>query len=251
MITIKNTFAQEKMARAGTLLAALFELLYTFIEPGMSTHVVDAFIEKYLDTHKLRSSSKGYLGYRHVSCISVNDEVVHGVPRTTTILASGDLIKIDICASYEGYCADMARSFVLGTADKAVSDFIKVGQSALDKGIAAAQDGARLSDISAAIQDEVEKHGFGVVREIAGHGIGKKMHEDPEILNYGKRGCGPVIRPGMAFALEPMITMGDYKIFLLPDGWTAKTVDKSLAVHVEDTIIVTKNGPVIITRAGL
>ncbi len=248
MITIKNTFAQEKMARAGSLLAVLFETLYTFIEPGMTTHEVDAFIEKYLDTHSLRSSSKGYLGYRHVSCISVNDEVVHGVPRTTTVLASGDLVKIDICASYDGYCADMARSFVLGTADKAVLDFIGVGQSALDKGIAAAQEGARVSDMSAAIQHEVEKHGYGVVREFAGHGIGKKMHEDPEILNYGKRGCGPVIRPGMAFALEPMITMGDYTIFLLPDGWTAKTVDKSLAVHVEDTIIVTKNGPVIITR---
>ncbi|MBA3751978.1 type I methionyl aminopeptidase [Candidatus Dependentiae bacterium] len=248
MITIKNSFAQEKMAIAGSLLAQLFEKLYTFVQPGMTTHAVDAFIENYLTAHKLKSSSKGYLGYKHVSCISVNDEVVHGVPRETTVLALGDLIKIDICASYDGYCADMARSFVLGAVDKAVADFIQTGQSALDKGIAAAQEGARLSDISAAVQQEVESHGYGVVREFAGHGIGKKMHEDPEILNYGKRGCGPVIRAGMAFAIEPMITMGDYKIFLLPDGWTAKTVDKSLAVHVEDTIIITNNGPVIITR---
>ncbi len=247
MITIKNTYAQEKMIQAGELLAALFEKLQGIVEPGMTTLAIDIFIEGYLMKNKMVSCSKGYMGYRHSSCISVNDEVVHGVPREQKI-AEGDLVKIDVCASYSGYCADMARPFFLGKPEKEVQNFINVAQVALDKGIAKACPGEKVSNISAAIQGEVERHGYGVVREFAGHGIGKKMHEDPEILNYGKAGKGPEIRPGMAFAIEPMITRGDYQVYLLKDGWTVKTVDKSLAAHVEDTVIVTEHGPKITTR---
>ncbi len=248
MITIKNTFAQDKMATAGQLLAELFELLREWIEPGMTTLSIDAYIEKYQIAHKLRSTMKGYLSYKHVSCISVNDEVVHGVPREGVKITQGDLVKIDVCASYEGYCADMERGFYLGTPQPEVAQFIRIAQSSLDKGISCARPGERLSTLSATIQKEVESHGYGVVREFAGHGIGKKMHEDPEILNYGTPDSGPVIKPGMAFAIEPMITMGDYRIYVLNDGWTVKTVDKSLAAHVEDTVIVTEHGPRIITR---
>lgn len=249
MISIKNTYARERMAEAGQLLARLFVLLEKWMEPGMSTLMIDAYIEEYLLSNKMVSSTKGYLGrYHHSSCISVNDEVVHGVPRDTVKIADGDLVKIDVCASYNGYCADMARSFFLGEVSQEVKDFVNVAQNALDKGIEQACEGGRLSNISAAIQKEVESHGYGVVREFAGHGIGKKMHEDPEILNYGKAGAGPVIRPGMAFAIEPMITMGNFAVYVLPDGWTVKTVDKSLAAHVEDTVIVTEHGPDIITR---
>lgn len=248
MITIKNTYAQEKMMVAGTLLAGLFEQLREWIEPGMTTAYIDGFIESYLDKHKLRTTLKGYLGYRHVSCISINDEVVHGVPRDTVKTAEGDLIKIDVCASYDGYCADMARAYYVGQAPENVMHFIEVAQKSLDAGIAHTRVGERLGTVSAAIQRVIEDHKFGIVQEFAGHGIGKKMHEDPEILNYGKAGTGPEIKVGMAFAIEPMLTMGDRRIYVLNDGWTVKTVDKSLAMHVEDTVLVTEHGPKIITR---
>jgi methionyl aminopeptidase len=248
MITIKNSYAQEKMARAGQLLAQLFEALGHWMEPGMNTLAIDGYIESYLKDNKLVSTTKGYLTYKHSSCISVNDEVVHGVPRDTMKVHEGDLIKIDVCASYDGYCADMARSFMLGTVTPQIAQFVSVAQAALDAGIAQVQVGARLSNVSAAIQQKTEAHGYGVVREFAGHGIGKKMHEDPEIVNFGKPGSGPVMKAGMTFAIEPMITMGDFSVYVLDDGWTVKTVDSSLAAHVEDTVLVTDQGPKILTR---
>jgi methionyl aminopeptidase len=248
MITIKNVHAQECMAVTGKLLAELFEILKEWIEPGMTTLQVDTFIDQYTQKNKMLSCTKGYHGYRHASCISVNDEVVHGVPHERSKLVEGDLVKIDVCASYNGYCADMARPFFLGVLSKEVADFLDTAQEALNVGIASAKPGERLGTVSAAIQNVVEQRGYGVIREFAGHGIGKKMHEAPEILNYGKAGSGPVIKSGMAFALEPMITMGNYRVYVLEDGWTVKTVDKSLAAHVEDTVIVTDNGPKIITR---
>lgn len=249
MITIKNSYARSRMTEAGQRLARLFIALGEWIEPGMTTLDIDTYIEDNLQQNKLVSSMKGYLGkYHHVSCISVNDEVVHGIPTKEKTIVAGDIVKVDVCASFDGYCADMARCFFMQPVKLETLDFIAAADGALEKGIEQAQPGNHLSDISAAIQQEVESHGYGVVREFAGHGIGKKMHEDPEILNYGKPGKGPVIRPGMAFAIEPMITMGDYKIYIAQDGWTVKTQDKSMAAHVEDTVIVTENGPEIITR---
>ena len=191
----------------------------------------------------------GYRGYKHVSCISVNDVVVHGVPAASVILKDGDLVKVDICASHDGYCADMARAFFIGKPKPEAEKLVAVAESALKKGIEKARAGNRLGDISAAIQAEVEKNGFGVVRDFARHGIGKQMHEDPEILNYGKAGQGPLLQPGMTFALEPMITQGNYKVYVADDGWTVKTSDKSLAAHVEDTIAITHDEPKVLTRS--
>ncbi len=249
MITIKDKRARDKMAAAGQLLAQVFAEIAPYLRENMSTLDIDTLIAQELSRKKLVSQSKGYKGYQHVSCISVNDEVVHGVPRASKVLKSGDLVKIDVCASFDGYCADMARCFFVGQQAHASSErLVDVAYKALDRGIENAVVGGRLSDISAAIQEEVEKHGFGVVREFAGHGIGRSMHEDPEIVNYGKRGHGPLLKAGMAFALEPMITLGNHDICILSDGWTAKTRDGSLAAHVEDTIIITENGPHIITR---
>lgn len=248
MITIKNESAISRMVQAGALLAAMFEQLPHILEPGKSTAAIDAWIDTYLRAHNLVSSTRGYMGYKHVSCISINDEVVHGMPHAERILKEQDLVKVDVCASFNGYCADMARSFFIEVASDEARKLVDVAQNALDKGIQQVQEGERLSNISAAIQKEVESNGYGVVREFAGHGIGKKMHEDPEILNYGRPGCGPVMRSGMAFAIEPMITLGNHKIYVAHDGWTVKTVDKSLAAHVEDTVVVTKHGPKILTR---
>ncbi|HLJ31049.1 MAG TPA: type I methionyl aminopeptidase [Candidatus Babeliales bacterium] len=247
MIHIKNKHSIQKMAQAGALLSGILASVEELIKPGVSTAEIDAWIEAQLKVKGLVSSVKGYMGYRHVSCISVNDIVVHGVPRADCILQLGDLVKIDVCASWNGYCADMARSFFVGQPSDIAKKLVDVAHQALKKGIEQARVGNKLSDISAAIQEEVEKHGFGVVRDFAGHGIGRNMHEAPEIVNYGKPGRGPVLREGMTFAIEPMITAGKYDVYVTEDGWTVKTVDRSLAAHVEDTIAITSAGPVILT----
>jgi methionyl aminopeptidase len=248
MISIKNKSAIQKMVEAGKRLSSIFSKLPTVLDVGRSTLEVDHWIARMLVEKGLTSRMKGYQGYQYVSCISINDVVVHGIPHQETRLKEGDLVKIDVCASWQGYCADMARPFFVGTSSSSALKLVSVAQSALDKGIECASVGNRLTDISAAIQTEVERYGFGVVRDFAGHGIGKRMHEDPEILNYGAAGKGPILQQGMAFALEPMITVGKYDVFVDHDNWTVKTVDGSLACHVEDTIIVTHDGPVIITR---
>jgi methionyl aminopeptidase len=249
MIKFKNKQAQEAMITAGRYVALIFESLKTALVSDVTTLEIDHWIMGKLQEFKLISQTIGFQGYKHASCISINDELVHGVPRVDRKIKTGDLVKIDVCAAWQGYCADMARCFVIGnTVVSRADDLVRVAESALAKGIAQALPGKRLGDISAAIQTEVESAGFGVVRDFAGHGIGRKMHEDPEILNYGKAGSGVLLKEGMAFAIEPMITEGNYQVCIMNDGWTVRTVDGSLAAHVEDTIIITGQGPKIITR---
>lgn len=250
MIAIKNEQAIALMTEAGALLAGVFADLAGVIRPGMSTLELDAWIAQALQKRSLVSQSLGYHGYKHVSCISINDVVVHGVPHDRVVLCEGDLVKVDVCAAYKGYCADMARCFFVGqmVPSSDARALVEVAQRSLDAGIAKARVGGRLTDISAAIQEEVERHGYGVVRIFAGHGIGRRMHEDPELLNYGKPGKGPVLRHGMALAIEPMITLGHYDVVIDSDKWTARTADGKLAAHVEDTVIITHDGPRITTR---
>ncbi len=251
MIMIKNKKALQKMETAGKLLVEIFDEISALIKPGVTTLKIDQIIEQLIVQKNLVSRMKGYMGYKHTSCISINDEVVHGVPSEKKVLQDGDLIKIDVCASWSGYCADMARSFYVGPMPQEVQQFVHNAQNALNKGIEQIRVGNRLGDISAAIQKEIEKDGFGIVREFAGHGIGKQMHEEPEILNYGEAGNGVVLQEGMVFALEPMTTMGQHSVYVDGDGWTVKTVDRSLAAHVEDTVVVTESGPKILTRANV
>ncbi len=248
MITIKNKNALEKMKQAGMRLATIFEELLTVVQAGVSTYDIDQWIDAQLRACELVSAMKGYKGYKHSSCISLNDEVVHGVPQKSTIIRAGDIVKVDVCASWQGYCADMARTFYCEPVPEKIKAVVRAAHDALDAGIAQAYVGNKLSNISAAIQEKVEQEGFGVVRDFAGHGIGKQMHEDPEIPNYGRPNGGPILQQGMAFALEPMVTMGHYDIYIEKDGWTVKTVDKSYAVHVEDTVLITQQGPFVTTR---
>ncbi len=248
MITIKNKASIRKMEQAGVLLAEIFKEITPLIKSGVTTLELDQAIEALIFKKDLQSRMKGYMGYAHASCISVNDEVVHGVPSAKKILKEGDLVKIDVCASWRGYCADMARSFYVGKMPEDIACFVANAQRALNKGIEQARSGKRLGDISAVIQKEIEAEGYGIIRDFAGHGIGKNMHEEPEILNVGSAGDGPILRSGMAFAIEPMITMGSHDVYVTDDGWTVKTSDRSLAMHVEDTVIVTENGPKIVTR---
>lgn len=248
MINIKNKLAIQKMRTAGKLLAEVFKEVSAIITENVSTLEIDGAIAKLLAERQLVSQTKGYKGYKHVSCISVNDEVVHGVPRSDRLLQTGDLVKIDICAAWKGYCADSARCFVVGKPSVEMKKFIAVAQESLQEGIKYALAGNRISDISSAIQKKVESYGYGVVRDFAGHGIGKRMHEEPEILNYGAPGKGALLMPGMTFALEPMITLGAYAVYVDRDGWTVKTKDKSWAAHVEDTVLVTSGEPEILTK---
>lgn len=248
MITIKNKRALETIKGAGQRIAQILRDVAAVLKPGITTLEVDEWIANQLKRHDLTSCAKGYRGYKHVSCVSLNDVIVHGVPSESVILKEGDLVKVDLCASWQGYCADSARCFFIGVGSVEGQQLVKVAEQSLDKAIEKAVVGGRLSDISAAVQNEVEKHGFGVVRDFCGHGIGKKMHEEPEILNYGKPGRGPVLRAGMVFAIEPMITQGGYHIKIARDGWTAHTADGSLAAHVEDTVIITESGPQVVTR---
>jgi methionyl aminopeptidase len=250
MITIKDKQSLRHMYTAGQYLAEILSNVAEHIVQGTTTLALNSWIEEQITKKQLVSQTIGFHGYRHGSCISVNDEVVHGVPHADRKLKTGDLVKIDVCAAWKGYCADMARCFFVESASSEAQSLVGTAQAALDKGLMQVAEGKRLSDISAAIQEEVESCGFGVVRDFAGHGIGKKMHEDPEILNYGKPGKGPFLRVGMAFAIEPMITQGDYAVYVADDSWTVKTADGSLAAHVEDTVIITEQGRRIITRLG-
>lgn len=250
MIIIKDKASIRKMETAGKLLSQIMDNISQIIIPGITTLEIDSWIEAELRKNNLVSKTKGFMTYKHSSCISINEEVVHGIPSKNKIIAEGDLIKIDICASWNDYCADMARCFFVGNVSDELKKLVEVTQKALDKGISKAYPNNRLSDISAAIQQEIETHGFGVVRDFAGHGIGKSMHEDPEILNYGKPGMGPILKPGMTFAIEPMVTLGNYGVCLDKDGWTVRTKDKSMAAHIEDTIVITENGPKILTRSN-
>ena len=248
-VKLKSQQAIEKMRKAGKLLADVFENIDSFLIEGITTAQIDTWISEQLLQRDLVSQSKGYKGYQHVSCISVNDVIVHGVPSDKLELQKGDVVKVDVCAAWQGYCADMARCYVIGgQADKKTAHMIAIAQEALNAGIKQACVGNRLFDISAAIQQVVDKHKYGIVRDFAGHGIGKNMHEDPDVPNFGTFGTGMRLKAGMIFAIEPMITQGSYEVKIDYDGWTARTKDASLAVHVEDTVLITESGPEILTR---
>jgi len=249
-MVIKSKDAIFKMKTAGILLAEVFETVEKIIEPGITTLMIDQWIAKQLKSKNLVSQSKGYMGYQHVSCISVNQVVVHGVPSNTVVLKQGDLVKVDVCAAWKGYCADMARAYLVDVQNPSIEmiRFITTAQQALQAGINQAVPGNRLFDISYAVQQVAEEQKYGIVRDFAGHGIGKNMHEEPDVPNFGKKGTGMLLRAGMTFAVEPMITMGSYDVFVMEDGWTVQTTDQSLAMHVEDTILITQNGPEILTR---
>ena len=247
---IKSKDAILKMKTAGKLLAGIFENVHEIIKPGVTTLMIDQWIAGQLKINNMVSQSKGYMGYQHVSCISVNTVVVHGIPSSQVVLQKGDLVKVDVCAAWKGYCADMARAYLVDVTEPAaeMKRFVETAKLALQAGIDQAVEGNRLFDISYAVQQVTEQQGYGVVRDFAGHGIGKNMHEEPDVPNFGKKGTGMILRAGMTFAVEPMITMGHYDVFVMKDGWTVQTTDQSLAMHVEDTILITQNGPEVLTR---
>ncbi|NCB70711.1 MAG: type I methionyl aminopeptidase [Clostridia bacterium] len=248
MIILKSKKEIEFMREAGKIVAYVHELLREAIKPGISTFELDEIAYRAIVKHNASPSFKGYGGFPASICASKNDVVVHGIPRKDDILMEGDIISIDIGAEYKGYHGDAAKTHPVGKITEDDIRLIRETRESFYKGIEQALVGKRLSDISHAIQSHVEAFGFSVVREFVGHGIGRSMHEDPQIPNYGPPDRGPRLESGMVLAIEPMINQGTYKVQVLEDGWTVKTIDGKKSSHYEHTIAITDNGPEILTK---
>ncbi len=247
MIELKSEKEIALMERAGCLVAELLAHLSAMVRPGMRTKELDEASLSYLQQHGGLPAFLGYRGFPASVCISVNEEVVHGIPGERK-LREGDLVSIDAGAIVEGYYADAALTVGVGTLSAAAQRLVDTTRRALEAGIAQAVVGNRLSDISHTVQRVVEAEGFGVVREFVGHGIGRALHEDPPIPNFGLPNSGPRLRAGMVLAIEPMVTAGRYDVRVLSDGWTAVTQDGSLAAHFEHTIAITEQGTRVLTQ---
>ena len=247
-IIIKSKDEREKMREAGHIVAEILAKLRTAVRPGITTADLDAIAVAELKQRGAKASFLGYRGYPASICASVNDEIVHGIPGRR-VLKDGDIISIDFGAIYQGWHGDSAITVPVGEVSSEVRRLLKITEDSLYRGIAAARAGNRLQDISRAIQQFVEAAGFSIVRQYGGHGVGRSMHEDPQLLNYIEPGFpNPVLRPGMVIAIEPMVNMGAKETRVLSDDWTVVTRDGSYSAHFEHTVAITKNGPLVLTR---
>jgi len=247
MIKIKTPEEIEKMRAAGRVVARTLEILAGSIVPDKTTTIeLDRLAEKLFVDGGAKPSFKGYRGYPNAICIAVNEEVVHGIPGER-VIRPGDIVGIDVGAMVNGYHADSAVTVAIGEVSDEARRLLRVTRDALFRGIAEARPGNRLSDISHAIQRYAERHGYSVVRDLVGHGIGAEMHEDPQVPNFGDPGHGPVLQPGMTLAIEPMVNAGGSEIESLSDRWTIVTKDRSLSAHFEHTVAVGRDGPDILT----
>jgi len=247
MITRKSTRELRYMRDAGRVVASVFQELEKAIRPGVTTGELDRLAEDFIIRQGARPAFKGLYGFPAAICTSVNEQVVHGIPGLRK-LEAGDIISIDIGAEINGYFGDAAVTFPVGDISPEARRLLDVTRDALYAGIDVARTGNRLSDISHAIQSYVENHGFSVVRDYVGHGIGRKMHEDPQVPNFGRPGRGPRLEPGMTLAIEPMVNAGTYEVVTLDDGWTVVTRDGSLSAHFEHTVAITNGAAEILTR---
>ena len=247
MIVIKSDYEIDIMRVPCRLTSDLLRELASFIEPGLSTADVDRFCADYIKGAGMVPTFKDYEGFPGHVCVSVNEEIVHGIPSRKKILLEGDIVSVDVGATYKGYTSDAARTYPVGRVSERAQELIDVTRDSFFRGIAEARVGNRLYDISHAIQQRAEAAGFSVIRDFVGHGVGKNLHEDPQIPNYGKAGEGPRLRKGMTLAVEPMIAEGTYDIDILPNNWTAVTADGKYAAHYENTIVITDGEPEILT----
>ena len=247
MITLKSGEEIIRMRDAGRIAAIAREIGGEYVKEGVSTAQIDREIKKCILSHGAKPSFLGYGGFPASACISVNEEIIHGIPSSGKILKNGDIVKIDVGAFYKGYHGDCAATFAVGQISEEAQRLIDVTKQSFFEGIAVIGEGKRIGDIGHAIQSYVEKNGFSVVREYIGHGIGKNLHEDPEVPNYGAPGRGQRLRPGMTIAIEPMVNVGDWHVRVLNDRWTVVTVDGKLSAHYENTVAITENGVLILT----
>lgn len=248
MIFLKTKEEMGKIRVASRRAMEILLYLKDFVKPGVKTIELEMICEDMIkQTGNMKPAFKGYNGFPYCLCISVNDEVVHGMPSQRQLKES-DIVSIDFGLLYEGYYGDVARTYAVGDISRSTQKLLEVTENALFRGIEEAREGNRLHDISHAIQDHVEKAGFSVVREFVGHGIGRSLHEEPQLPNYGEKGTGLRLKAGMVFAIEPMVNMGKSDVYIGQNGWTAATRDGSLSAHFEHTVAVTDNGPVILSK---
>ena len=249
MINLKTKHEIDLMARAGALLASVVPELKAACKPGVKTIELDRIAERLIREGGATPGFLGYHGYPRSICVSINDEAVHGIPGSRRI-EDGDLVSLDLGLVLDGFWADVGSSVAVGKVSSEAKRLIEVTQSALEVGIAKAQPGGWLGDVSSAIQKHVEDAGFSVIRQFVGHGIGRQMHEEPQVPNFGKPGTPPKLKSGMVLAIEPMVNAGSYEVYMKPDGWTICTVDGSLSAYFEHTVAITESGPVILTAGA-
>ncbi|MCX6354605.1 MAG: type I methionyl aminopeptidase [Candidatus Aureabacteria bacterium] len=246
MIIIKSTREIEKMRVSCGITAEIMENLGRMVEPGVATGDLEREAARFIQEMGVHSAFKGYRGYPAHICVSVNEEVVHGIPGER-VLAAGDIVSIDVGIEVDGYYGDMARTFLVGKVNGEKARLVEVTRLALEDAVEKTREGNRLFDVSHAFESRVVSQGFSVVRDYVGHGIGMKLHEDPQIPNFGTPHTGPRLKPGMTFALEAMVNSGTEAVKVLPDGWTVVTRDKKASAHFEDTVAITGEGPEILT----
>jgi len=246
-VELKSPREIALMREAGHILADVIERLRRTVKSGISTLEVDEDVEAFIRSRSAVPAFKGYRGFPATVCVSLNDEIVHGIPSAHRRVKEGDIVGLDLGCIVDGYYADCALTLPVGEILPEVQRLLDVTRESLDRAIAECRPGRRLSDVSHAVQAHVETQGFSVVRAFVGHGIGRALHEDPQVPNFGEPGRGPQLRPGMVLAIEPMVTMGSWEVRILDDGWTAVTKDGSLAAHFEHTIAITERGPDVLT----
>lgn len=235
------------MRESGQVTGKILRDLEDIIKPGVSTKDIDRFVEDTIKKNGMIPTFKGYGGFPASACVSINEEVVHGIPSKKRKLREGDIVSVDVGSTYKGYVSDAARTYAVGKVKPEAQRLIDAAKDSFFEGLKFCRVGYRLSDISHAIQEKVESEGFGVIRDFVGHGVGRKMHEEPQIPNYGKPGRGPRLAKGMVFAIEPMITEGTYEVETLFDNWTVVTLDGKMAAHYENTVVITDGEPELLT----
>lgn len=247
MIIIKTDTEIQKMRDAGRITALARQLAGERVREGVTTKFIDRKVKEFIVSHGAKPSFLGLYGFPASACISVNEEVIHGIPSDERVLKYGDIVSVDVGAFYKGYHGDCAATFVVGDTDDESKRLIEVTRQSFFEGIKYAVDGNRVGDISAAVQAYVEKNGFSVVRDFVGHGVGKDLHENPDVPNYGKPGRGPRLQTGMTIAVEPMVNAGTWRVKTLSNDWTVVTIDGKRSAHYENTIAITENGVEILT----
>lgn len=247
MVVLKTVQEIEKMKLAGKISARALKLAGEMVEPGISTGKIDEAVSKYIKSQGAASSTLGYSGFPKSCCISVNNEIIHGIPDNNCILKSGDIVSIDISANIGGYHGDNAYTFACGDISENAKNLINATKESLAKAIGVAKVGNRLGDVGNTVEEYVKERGYSVVRDFVGHGVGASLHEDPSVPNYGKPGHGLRLREGMTIAIEPMVNEGTSEFITLDDGWTIITADKKLSAHFEHTVAITSSGPLILT----
>lgn len=247
MIYLKTDEEIELMREANQLVGKTLAEVGKHVAPGISTLQLDKIAEEFIRDHGAVPAFLGYGGFPNSICASVNEQVVHGIPSSTKILQEGDIISVDCGTILNGYVGDSAYTFCVGKVDPKVKDLLKTTKESLYLGIQAAVEGKRIGDISNAVQTYCESHNYSVVRELVGHGIGKRMHEEPEVPNYGRRGCGPLLKSGMCICIEPMINLGSKNVVFERDGWTVRTKDRKCSAHFEHCIAIRPEGPQILS----